>query len=147
MDNSENDIYSGLQALAKTAFPKRCRTCGRLYHNAESFIAETKLLNAKHSGLKAAQEDDGSMIVELFRNCPCGSTLMDVFNNRRDVSENGIKRRNNFDKILEMVQHKYNVEKEIARQELLKIMNGEQSDIIKHILPSKNKTPKPPNSS
>lgn len=142
MNQSENDIYSGLQALAKTAFPKRCRTCGRLYHTAEAFIAETKLINAKNSGLKASQEDDGSMIVELFRNCPCGSTLMDVFNNRRDISENGIKRRNNFDNIMAMVQEKYNIEKEVAREELLKIMNGKNSEIIKHILPSKANKPK-----
>ncbi len=126
-------IYTGLQALAKSAFPKRCRNCGRLYHDAESFIAETKRLKPNQSGLKSAQNDDGAMTVELFRNCPCGSTLMDVFNNRRDISENGIKRRNNFDRLMEMIQKQYKLDPDTARNELLNIMRGESSHIIKNI--------------
>ncbi|MFT6386820.1 MAG: hypothetical protein ACJAUP_000188 [Cellvibrionaceae bacterium] len=131
-------IYQGLQSLAETAFPKRCRNCGRLYHDVSAFIAETKLLNAKHSGLKPAIKDDGSISVELFRNCPCGSTLMDVFNNRRDISQNGIKRRNDCDKMMDMMQKEYNVTKDAARAELLKIMSGEPGDIVKNILPTRN---------
>lgn len=136
-ENTANPLYDGLQALAKSSFPKRCRNCGRLYHDAESFIAETRLINAKKSGLKSTHADDGSLQVELFRNCPCGSTLMDVFNNRRDISENGIKRRNNFDNLLIMIQKQYDVDRDIARDELLKIMQGEASDIIKNIIPNR----------
>jgi len=132
-----DDIYQGLKSLAETAFPKRCRNCGRLYHDAAAFIAETKLLNTSKSGLKSTVDDDGSMAVELYRNCPCGSTLMDVFNNRRDISENGIKRRNNFDKIMSMIQKQYSVNEDTARAELLKIMSGEASNIIKNILPTR----------
>ena len=139
-DNQDNTLYEGLNALAASAFPKRCRTCGRIYHSVEDFIAETRLLKPDHSGLKSSEEDDGTLIVELFRNCICGSTLMDVFNNRRDISENGIKRRNNFDKLMTTVEKQYNVDSETARSELLKIMRGEPSDIIKNIMPS---SPKP----
>ena len=135
-ENSGDSLYQGLNALAATAFPKRCRTCGRIYHNVDEFIAETRLLNPQQSGLKSSQEEDGTHIVELFRNCPCGSTLMDVFNNRRDVSENGIKRRNNFDKLMTTVETQYGVDQETARNELLKIMRGEISDIIKNIRPA-----------
>ncbi|MCK9987662.1 MAG: hypothetical protein AzoDbin1_04134, partial [Azoarcus sp.] len=39
---------------------------------------------------------DGQVIVELFRNCVCGSTLMDCFRDRRDTSEAGLRRRARF---------------------------------------------------
>jgi len=132
-----DDIYQGLQSLAETAFPKRCRNCGRLYNDVDAFIKETKLLRKNESGLKSTTDEDGSMSVELFRNCPCGSTLMDVFNNRRDISENGINRRNNFDKLMTMIQKQYDVDEKTARQELLTIMNGETSAIIKNIMPTR----------
>lgn len=132
-----DDIYQGLQALAEAAFPKRCRNCGRVYHDVDSFIAETKLLKKNESGLKSTTDEDGAMSVELFRNCPCGSTLMDVFNDRRDISESGLNRRNNFDKLMTMVQKQYKVDTNTARKELLTIMNGENSKIIKNIMPTR----------
>jgi hypothetical protein len=63
---------------------------------------------------------------------------MDVFNNRRDISQNGIKRRNDCDKMMDMMQKEYNVTKDAARAELLKIMSGEPGDIVKNILPTRN---------
>ena len=135
-DIQNNTLYEGLSALAASAFPKRCRTCGRIYHSVDEFIAETRLLKSDHSGLQSSEKEDGTLIVELFRNCPCGSTLMDVFNSRRDISENGIKRRNDFDKLMATVEKQYNVDSETARNELLKIIGGESSDIIKNIMPS-----------
>lgn len=125
-----DSLYNGLKTLAKTAFPKKCRDCGRIYHNAEALVAEIKLLNIKQK----TQTEDGALNVELFRNCPCGSTLLDVFNNRRDISENGINRRNHFDSLLDMVQEQYGVNRDTARDELLKIMQGKPSELIKNII-------------
>jgi hypothetical protein len=135
MNPSDNDIYSDLRALIESSFPKKCNTCGRTYQNAAEFILETEKVGAKGSGLKSTEDYDGSTIVELFRNCPCGSTLMDAFNDRRDLSEKGETRRKNFDKLLKLIQTTHKIEKDIAREELLKIMRGQSSDIIKNILP------------
>ena len=81
-----DDLFKGLQALAKSDFPKKCSTCGRTFNTAEEFIQQTELIRPEISGLKQSIDDEGLAIVELFRNCPCGSTLMDAFNNRRDMS-------------------------------------------------------------
>ncbi|MGH1487660.1 MAG: hypothetical protein ACRBCI_15710 [Cellvibrionaceae bacterium] len=137
MSETTNDsIYSGLKALAESSFPKKCNTCNETYQTAEEFIAKTQHVRPDHSGLKSSADDDGSEIVELFRNCLCGSTLMDAFTDRRDLSESGEARRQNFDKLLVMIQDRYSIERTIARDELLKIMRGEASQIIKHIIPA-----------
>lgn len=99
--DSEDDIYAGLQALAEATFPKRCRTCGREYASLQAFIAQTEVIRPRQSGLKESEDDDGRPIVELFRNCVCGSTLMENLNNRRDLSEAGRQRRQRFDDMLE----------------------------------------------
>lgn len=129
-------LYDGLQALAKSSFPKRCIECGRDYQNVDAFIADTQRLKTGDSGLKPVEQEDGSQLVELFRDCPCGATLKDVFDNRRDTSPEGIKRRNKFGQLMLRVQEDYNVDKNSARKELLKIMDGRSSKIIKDILPS-----------
>lgn len=64
------EFYAELQEIAANTFPKRCLACGR-------------------SGLKQSVDDGGHVIVELFRHCVCGSTLMDCFTDRRDASETG----------------------------------------------------------
>jgi hypothetical protein len=138
-DSATRSLYDGLKALAESAFPKKCNTCGATYQSAEEFIQKTQIVRSDHSGLKSSEDDDGSTIVELFRNCSCGSTLMDAFSDRRDLSEAGEKRRNNFDKILQLVQKKYELERTDARNELLKIMRGQHSEIIKDILPQRKK--------
>nr|WP_305906829.1 hypothetical protein [Methylomarinum sp. Ch1-1]MDP4519536.1 hypothetical protein [Methylomarinum sp. Ch1-1] len=86
----------GLIALFDASFPKKCSVCGREYHNAQQFFQETKELPTGKSCLKEAIEDDGTAVVEVFRNCACGSTLMDEFSNRRDTTEHGRLRRKNF---------------------------------------------------
>jgi hypothetical protein len=138
-DSTTTSLYDGLKALVKSAFPKKCNNCGATYQTAEEFIEKTQIIRPDHSGLKSTEDYDGSTIVELFRNCHCGSTLMDAFSDRRDLSEAGEKRRKNFDKIMQLVQKKYDLDREQARNELLKIMRGQHSEIIKDILPQKRK--------
>ena len=90
-------LFAGLQQLADSAFPKRCANCGREYRTAAEFLAATRPLRADTSGLKQARGDDGHAFVELFRNCVCGSTLLESFRNRRDLSEEGNMRRKRFE--------------------------------------------------
>lgn len=121
-------LYKGLQALSDLSFPKKCSTCGKRYATLEDFIAQTQPLR-KSTGLKEDLDDDDKVIVELFRNCICGSTLMDEFNNRRNLSSAGLKRRKKFAEIIERLE-KAGFTADIARLELLKIMKGQGSSLL-----------------
>jgi hypothetical protein len=97
-DNSDKALFNGLQELTIGAFPKTCASCGRVYEDLEQFLAQTLAINER-SGLKASVDDDEQPVVELFRNCICGSTLMDFCRSRRDESEKGQRRRETFARI------------------------------------------------
>lgn len=73
------EILSGLRELKASAFPKRCACCAREYASAAEFISATQALQSTCGGLKPGEDDDGYPIIELFRNCACGSTLMESF--------------------------------------------------------------------
>ena len=130
-----DDLFKGLQALAESAFPKKCSTCGRTFNTAVEFIQQTELIRPEISGLKQSIDDEGLAIVELFRNCPCGSTLMDAFNNRRDMSPQGEQRRKRFAELIDYLENHHQLDVDTARAELLKVMKGEKSNILSHIKP------------
>jgi hypothetical protein len=132
------DIYAGLRQLAESTFPKRCRNCGRTYRDVEEFVASTKPVAPDHSGLKQSEDDDHHAIVELFRNCVCGSTLMDCFDDRRDLSSAGALRRQHFQKLLDQLAT-YGIERNVARSELLKVMRGQASEILRNIAQSRRR--------
>lgn len=129
-------LYLGLSALAETGFPKKCANCGREFATSEQYILETQEIRANHSGLKASEDDDGKPIVELFRNCPCGSTLLGFFGDRRDMSEAGQVRRKRFGELLDYLTSA-GLDPGVARTELLKAMRGEGSEILEKYRPSK----------
>lgn len=123
----QDDLYAGLSALAETAFPKHCPTCRREFKSAQEFLLETEKLGNR-SGLKQSQDDDHVM-VELFRNCPCGSTLLECFRDRRDTSEAGLTRRKRFGELLDHLIG-LGMDATVARTELLKIAHGQPSEIL-----------------
>lgn len=129
--NNSDALYQGLQALANTSFPKKCNTCGKFYQTADQFVQETQRVRKNHSGLKSGVDDDGSVIVELFRNCSCGSTLMDCFNDRRDLTHQGERRRKKFGEVMIILQNDHGLEPAQAREEIFKILRGEGSEFIK----------------
>lgn len=126
------EIFAGLKSLVETAFPKSCMTCGRVYETAEAFAKETETVNGR-TGLKASQDDDGTPLVELFRNCVCGSTLMDAFCDRRDQSETGLTRRTKFGSLLVKLIER-GVTPTVARLELLRVLRGETSEVLSELL-------------
>lgn len=134
--DGENAFLRGLRELAESAFPKRCANCGKVFETAEAFIAQTRPVRADHTGLKPSRDDSGAAMLELYRNCPCGSTLMDLFNDRRDLSEKGLRRRRRFAEL-----HAYLLERGVpsvtARTELLKMLRGEPSELLRSIAPPK----------
>lgn len=133
--NTINDptLFAGLTALAESAFPKRCNTCGRNYPDIHTFIAQTQDL-VGHSGLKSSTTYEGETLVELFRNCVCGSTLLDFFNDRRDLSDEGIQRRLRFSELLSYLEAR-GIPHHQARLEILKLLQGEGSQILSQLPP------------
>jgi len=129
MTNEFDDCFKGLTAMFESSFPRKCSCCGKTYATAEIFLAETHNMPSGRSSLKEALEGDGTAIVEVFRNCVCGSTLMDEFNSRRDDSSKGKAKRATFDKLVSIL-NKQQISKELARGEVLKILHGEQSEVL-----------------
>ena len=122
-------LFAGLQELAAGAFPKRCANCGRLYANLRQFLEETVPVAPQRSGLKASLDDDDRPVVELFRNCACGSTLMDFCRSRRDETADGQRRRETFARMLDQLVRR-GMAAEAARAELLKVVHGGHSAVI-----------------
>lgn len=120
--------FDGLKALLASAFPKTCRNCGHIYQTAEQFFAETLDMPSGRSSLKMAIENDGAAIVEAFRNCRCGSTLMDEFGCRRDHSESGLERRSVFDRMLALLLAR-NIPEQEARAEIVSFLRGRPSQL------------------
>ncbi|WP_028672302.1 hypothetical protein [Saccharospirillum impatiens] len=123
---TEQQLFADLKVLSDSAFPKQCSTCGRIYNSPEDFFRHSNAPTFG-SGLKGSWDDDDRTVVELFRNCECGSTLMDFFMDRRDRSSRGLKRRTVFGRLLDTLEAK-GLSREIARQELTGVMNGNQSE-------------------
>ena len=121
----ERVFFEGLQALAASAFPKHCNYCGRVFATAFDFMQQTSSVRKDITGLKQGFDDDSIAIVEAYRNCLCGSTLMDFFSDRRDISAAGARRRELFDKLLPHLQEK-GMGRAAAREHLLRLLRGEQ---------------------
>ena len=128
---SDQELFDGLQALSDSAFPKECASCGRVYHSPRDFVTQSESIGGR-SGLKHGYDEDDQPVVELFRNCVCGSTLMDFFSDRRDRSATGLKRREVFGKMLDHLQSR-GMDNETARQELLRLMRGESSEKLESL--------------
>lgn len=120
--------FEGLKALLESAFPKKCGNCGYVYETAEQFFMETQDMPRGHSSLKSVIEDDGMRIVEAFRNCRCGSTLMDEFGCRRDQSDKGAQRREAFDRMSILLQTR-NISVAAARAEIVNFLHGKPNNL------------------
>ncbi|HEY0585931.1 MAG TPA: hypothetical protein VGD52_07365 [Pseudoduganella sp.] len=121
----ERLFFEGLQALAASAFPKHCGNCGRVFATAQDFMQQTRSVRKDISGLKQSFDDDSVAIVEAYRNCLCGSTLMDFFSDRRDISDAGLRRRELFEKLLPHLQEQ-GMTLAAAREHLLALLRGQE---------------------
>lgn len=68
-------FYKSLKSKETTIYPKTCNNCGKIFNNSKDFFLKTKKLN---NGIKFS-EDNGATVIEIFRNCSCGSTLLSNF--------------------------------------------------------------------
>jgi len=90
--------------LNARAFPKTCVTCNAVYLNEIDFFQRTTPISNTATDIKVIKDDeenDADIFLEVFRNCACGSTLMELFHCRRDLSENGIRKRIIFETLLD----------------------------------------------
>ena len=120
-------IHNDLLTIAKESFPKQC-ACGRRYENLEAFISGTEEVRDGR-GLFLDDDYAKGAVVDMVRNCACGSTLMVAFQSRRDLSAEGDSRRAIFGRL----QHFFSLsgmDPQVARTELLKIGHGEPSSLI-----------------
>lgn len=125
------DLYSDLKSMAETDFPKHCKTCGRVYPDMQAYVDHTEHLRPGVSGLQQGLDEAYEPLVELYRNCACGSTLMNFFADRRDTSSAGLKRREQFQAVLEKLKRQ-GIEEEDAREALLRFMRGEESALLEN---------------
>ncbi len=129
MKELENDtLFEDLVALEECSFPKKCLTCGAIYKDIDDFTSRTVKLQGS-SGLKSSEDDDGATILELFRNCECGSTLLDFFANRRDTSEQGLRRRHAFNRVIIDLVAK-GLDAETAKKELKYYIRHKKSKVL-----------------
>ena len=128
----KTEFYVGLRALSSEAFPKRCPSCGKVFHTLEELIRETEAVGIQ-SGLKASLYEDDTYLVEMFRNCPCGSTLMEEFGSRRSNSPLGDEKRHAFDIVLAgLIEH--GMERELASAEMRRLLRGQRSEVLNDYL-------------
>lgn len=109
-----------LQSLSGQSFPKTCRTCGKVYASEFQFFNETSLVPASDRTIREISDED-DIYLEVFRNCSCGSTLMEYFSSRRDLSEKGIRKRMLFETLLMALDHQ-GYEREYSRSLLLEFI-------------------------
>lgn len=129
-----DEWYSGLRPRGQSAFPKKCQNCGRVYKTADDFFTETANIKPEETGLRASKDEGDGVVIEAYRNCICGSTLMDNFSDRRDMSPAGLERRERFDQMLKYLV-RIGLNADIAYTELLKVARGGESEILAKIKP------------
>lgn len=128
---AEEEWHTGLRALDNSSFPKKCGNCGKVFETAEQYFTETADIR-NQTGLRRYVADDTSVVVELFRNCPCGSTLMDNFADRRDEATAGNARRKRFSKMKQSLIDS-GLDADTAHQQVLKLFRKEQREIDKKL--------------
>lgn len=124
----EDDLFEGLRQLTRGTFPKSCASCGKIYYTLEQFLEETQRIR-NSSGLISSINERDNIVVEVYRNCSCGSTLMDLCHDRRDTSAAGLKRR----ELFESLQKKLitaGISHNDARQELLNLLHGKPCPLL-----------------
>lgn len=87
--------------VTQTSFPKKCSKCGKVFENMEAFNRDTDRLARGRE--EVCYVINREVKIYQFRNCPspCHSTLVTVSNERRDLSFEGRRRRQTFDRIFE----------------------------------------------
>lgn len=117
---SKDSLYQGLRAIWETEFPKTCPKCRRVYHSFEEYLLDTRSL-PESSGLMGYEIGNTGQQVGLFRNCSCNTTILAFCHDRRDMSEQGCKRRELFGELMERLVDA-GMSAQVARLRILKAL-------------------------
>lgn len=98
----------------------------------DQYLSQSETLSQKRSRVTWFDHNDNSF-TDIHRNCHCGSRLRVVINECRDKSESGIRKKKIFDQ-LHKIFIAEGLETNCVRQELLKILRGEESILLKKYL-------------
>lgn len=128
---NDQAIYEGLLALLQNEFPKTCPKCGRVFPTLESFVDETAVV-PDGTGLMGYDTGYRFQQVAMVRNCSCGTSMATFCCDRRDCSENGMRRRAMFDGLLQQLQSR-GIDAVLAREQLLAFLRGERSAILESL--------------
>jgi hypothetical protein len=109
-------IESKLKTLYNEKFPKKCNSCGAVFETRESYLEATKPLSDRN-----VRFDKFVDKVQEYRNCTCGSTLMIMMPDRRDMTEFGIERRAIFDQLVALIVEMKKMDQEDAKKIVRKI--------------------------
>ena len=126
-----DETYGELRAFDVESFPKTCRTCGKVYPSASAFIADTQAAKTG-SAIKQSHDENGEVVIELFRDCQCGSTLMNPFYSRRGSSDLASKCREEFDHLIEHMTANGHTHAS-AGEELRHVITGGYADILSQL--------------
>lgn len=131
-------VAEKLETLYADKFPKICNNCGKIFQTREQYLAATSTLKKKNS----AQYTKSLDLVQEYRNCSCGSSLMIYTTDRRDLTAYGLARRELFDTCLERLQHLSSFERGILAEALRKVFRSviEQNEIRDPSLPNETKS-------
>ncbi len=111
-----------LQSRLKTEFPKRCSKCRTVFETFEDFFYSTEGIHKGTVSYPILGND-----FYMHRNClsPCETTLIVVFEDRRDESIPGARRRIIFENCLERLRREFHLDEAGARDVLLAVLAQE----------------------
>jgi len=116
-------LFKGLIAFEKASFPKVCAVFGKSYNSSEEYCSQTAIVSGTQDLRFVDDEEDGRFL-ELFRNCTCGSTLLECFKDRRQSDS----RRKIFGELMALLVEEGRTDNE-ARVELLNFLSGKSDSI------------------
>ncbi|MGD9873370.1 MAG: hypothetical protein AB7T27_03775 [Kiritimatiellia bacterium] len=124
-------MLEDLKYFLDEEFPKSC-DCGEVYYSMEDFIERTREVPlAEVSGTGQQGSGVQGLAVNIVRQCRCGVRMVIDFSSRRDRSPKGNERRQMFGDLLTFFTNA-GMPPATARDELLKVVHGQQSsDLIK----------------
>ncbi len=122
---SLNEIRDRVQRILDSRFPISCSNCKKQFDDAKIFLEATYAMK-RSAVLEIALKKSDWAVIEHLKYCVCGAELFA----RRDDSHIGDRKRTLFDMLLPQITSK-GISIEVAKEELRKVLLGEESEILR----------------
>lgn len=122
------EIYEELKAFVDESFPQECSMCGKVYNSLGDLLDDTEGVGKPGTFVNSLGYQNVPY-VDMCRNCSCGSSLMVIFESRRDMSDTGRKRRDDFQLMMDLIMQQ-GIDQETAQRELLGVLAGHPSQLL-----------------